>query len=157
MDASVSYLYYYYKHKEAEVEMKGMKLMVFLGNLIWMIFGGLLSAIAWFVIACLWSVTIIGIPVGKQCFKMAKLSLFPFGKDVVNEGSGLGSFLLNILWLIFGGLELAAMHLSFGVILAITIIGIPFAKQQFKLAVLSLMPFGARVVKSNTVFMEVRN
>ncbi len=96
-----------------------------LGNLIWMIFGGLISAISWFFIGCLWCLTIVGIPVGLQCFKIAKLSLMPFGKDVVREESGFGSLLWNILWLIFGGLELAVMHLFVGVILAITIIGIP--------------------------------
>lgn len=80
----------------------------------------------------------------------------PFGKDVVREESGFGSLLWNILWLIFGGLELAVMHLFVGVILAITIIGIPFAKQHFKLALLSLVPFGARIVQSNTLYMDIR-
>jgi uncharacterized membrane protein YccF (DUF307 family) len=130
--------------------------MGFLGNLIWLIFGGLISAISWFFVGCLWCITIIGIPVGRQCFKMAKLSLTPFGKDVIREDTGFGSFLLNILWLLFGGLELAVMHLFTAGILAITIIGIPFAKQQFKLAVLSLVPFGARIVPSNTVYMDIR-
>lgn len=127
-----------------------------LGNLIWMIFGGIISAISWIFIGCIWCLTVIGIPVGLQCFKMAKLSLMPFGKDVVREESGFGSLLWNILWLIFGGLELAAMHLFMGVILAITIIGIPFAKQHFKLALLSLVPFGARIVPSNILYMDIR-
>jgi len=127
-----------------------------LGNLIWMIFGGIISAISWFFIGCLWCLTIIGIPLGLQCFKLAKLSLMPFGKEVVREESGFGSLLWNILWLIFGGLELAAMHLFMGVILAITIIGIPFAKLHFKLALLSLVPFGARIVPSNTLYMDIR-
>ena len=127
-----------------------------LGNLIWMIFGGIISAISWIFIGCIWCLTVIGILVGLQCFKMAKLSLMPFGKDVVREESGFGSLLWNILWLIFGGLELAAMHLFMGVILAITIIGIPFAKQHFKLALLSLVPFGARIVPSNILYMDIR-
>ena len=127
-----------------------------LGNMIWMIFGGLISAFSWFIVGCLWCITIVGIPIGQQCFKMAKLSLMPFGKDVVREASGFGSFLLNILWLIFGGLELALMHLVTAAVLTITIIGIPFAKQHFKLALLSLVSFGARVVPSNTVYMDIR-
>ncbi|MEY8371180.1 YccF domain-containing protein [Aerococcaceae bacterium 50-4] len=126
-----------------------------LGNMIWMIFGGIISALSWFFIGCLWSITIIGIPIGRQCFKMAKLSLMPFGKDVVREASGFSSLLMNILWLIFGGIELAAMHLATGLILAITIIGIPFAKQHFKLALLSLVPFGTRIVASDTLYMDI--
>lgn len=141
--------------KERKLKRKG-EFMGFLGNLIWIIFGGLLSALSWFIIGCLWCITIIGIPIGRQCFKMAKLSLTPFGKDVVREEAEFGSCLLNVLWLLFGGLELAAMHLTFTVLLGITIIGIPFAKQQFKLALLSLLPFGARVVPSDTVYMDIR-
>ncbi|MDT2678683.1 YccF domain-containing protein [Enterococcus gallinarum] len=99
-----------------------------LGNLIWMIFGGLLGAISWFLAGCLWCVTIIGIPIGLQCFKFASLSLAPFGKEVVYSGSGV-SLLLNILWLIFSGIPLAIAHLMSAILLTITIIGIPFAKQ----------------------------
>lgn len=120
--------------------------MSFLGNLLWIIFGGLLTAAGWFIAGCLWSITIIGIPVGKQCFKFAGLSLAPFGKEVINEG-GAGSCLLNILWWIFGGLELAVWSAVAGIALCITIIGIPFGLQQFKLAKLALMPFGARIIK----------
>src|SRR5699024_12166868 len=125
-----------------------------LGNLIWMIFGGLISAISWFFIGCLWCLTIIGIPLGLQCFKIAKLSLMPFGKDVVRGESGFGSLLWSILWLIFGGLELAAMHLFMGVILAVTVIGMPFAKQHIKLDLLSLVPYGVRIVPSTTLCMD---
>lgn len=93
---------------------------------------------------CLWCITIIGIPVGMQCFKFASLSFFPFGKDVV-YGGGAGSFLLNIIWLLVSGLPLALEHLIIGILLCITIIGIPFGLQQFKLAKLALMPFGADI------------
>ena len=117
-----------------------------LGNLIWMIFGGLLGAISWFLAGCLWCVTIIGIPIGLQCFKFASLSLAPFGKEVVYSGSGV-SLLLNILWLIFSGIPLAIAHLMSAILL--TIIGIPFAKQSLKLAGLALMPFGATIVSTN--------
>lgn len=90
-----------------------------LGNLIWMIFGGLLGAISWFLAGCLWCVTIIGIPIGLQCFKFASLSLAPFGKEVVYSGSGV-SLLLNILWLIFSGIPLAIAHLMSAILLTIT-------------------------------------
>jgi uncharacterized membrane protein YccF (DUF307 family) len=136
--------------------MKGTIYMGCLGNIIWMIAGGIISAISWLAVGCLWCLTIVGIPIGLQCFKMAGLSFMPFGKDVVRDQDGLGNFLLNILWILFGGLELAFMHLFFAAILAITIIGIPFAKQQFKLAILSFTPFGARVVLSDTVYMDIR-
>lgn len=116
-----------------------------LGNLLWFIFGGFLSGLSWFLTGILWCITIIGIPVGFQCFKFASLSLFPFGKEVV-YGGGAGSLILNIIWLIVSGLPLALEHLVFGVVLCITVIGIPFGMQQFKLAKLALMPFGAEVV-----------
>lgn len=116
-----------------------------LGNLLWFIFGGFLSGLSWFLTGILWCITIIGIPVGLQCFKFASLSLFPFGKEVV-YGGGAGSLILNIIWLIVSGLPLALEHLVLGVVLCITVIGIPFGIQQFKLAKLALMPFGAEVV-----------
>ncbi|WP_288395746.1 YccF domain-containing protein [uncultured Vagococcus sp.] len=127
--------------------------MNFLGNLIWLIFGGLTGAISWFLAGCLWCVTIIGIPVGLQCFKIAGLSLWPFGKQVVYSNSSM-SLLVNIIWLIVSGLPLAIGHFISGLILCITIIGIPFGRQSFKLAQLALMPFGARVVSSNNYYFE---
>ena len=116
--------------------------MKFLGNLIWFIFGGFFMAVSWFFIGLLWCVTIIGIPVGIQAFKAASLTLAPFGKNVV-YGGGTGKLLLNILWIIFGGLALAVSNAMIGVLYCITIIGIPFGRQYFKLAKLALMPFGA--------------
>lgn len=127
--------------------------MNFLGNLIWLIFGGLTGAISWFLAGCLWCVTIIGIPVGLQCFKIAGLSLWPFGKQVVYSNSSM-SLLVNIIWLIISGLPLAIGHFISGLLLCITIIGIPFGRQSFKLAQLALMPFGARVVSSNNYYFE---
>ncbi|MGF2053869.1 YccF domain-containing protein [Vagococcus fluvialis] len=127
--------------------------MNFLGNLIWLIFGGLTGAISWFLAGCLWCVTIIGIPVGLQCFKIAGLSLWPFGKQVVYSNSSM-SLLVNIIWLIVSGLPLAIGHFMSGLLLCITIIGIPFGRQSFKLAQLALMPFGARVVSSNNYYFE---
>ena len=115
-----------------------------IGNIIWILLGGLPMAIGWFFIGILWCITIIGIPIGLQAFKLAKLSFLPFGKRV-SPGRGAGSMILNILWLIFGGLLLAAGSFIVGCLFCITIIGIPFGKQHFKLAKLALMPFGATV------------
>ena len=115
-----------------------------LGNILWFICGGLISGLSWGIAGCLWCITIIGIPIGIQCFKFAGLSFFPFGKEV-RYGGGVGSLLLNIVWLILSGLPLALEHASFGVLLFITIIGIPFGIQHFKLAKLALMPFGAEI------------
>lgn len=85
------------------------------------------------------------IPVGLQCFKLASLSFFPFGKEV-RYGGGAGSFLLNVIWLLVSGLPLALEHVAMGLLLCVTILGIPFGLQQFKLAKLALLPFGAEVV-----------
>ena len=116
-----------------------------LGNIIWFIFGGFLNAIGWFFTGILWCITIIGIPIGLQCFKMAGLQLAPFGKEVVETNFGIGSLFLNILWIIFGGLELCIANLLSAFFLCITIVGIPFAAQSLKLAKLSLMPFGKEI------------
>ncbi len=116
-----------------------------LGNVIWMIFGGLINAAVWFLAGCLWCITLIGIPIGMQCFKFAGLGLAPFGKEVVYGGSSV-SLLLNIIWLIVSGLPLAIAHLISALLLTLTIVGIPFAQQSLKMAKLALMPFGARIV-----------
>lgn len=117
-----------------------------LGNIIWIICGGFFNAVGWFFTGCLWSITIVGIPIGLQCFKMAKLQLAPFGKEVVTTSDGSVSLILNILWLIFGGFALCVANIVSAIFLCITIIGIPFAKQSLKLAKLSLMPFGKEVI-----------
>lgn len=101
--------------------------------------------ISWVIAGCIWSITIIGLPIGLQCFKLASLAFFPFGKEI-RYGGGTASFLANILWLIISGLPLAMEALLIGVFLCITIIGIPFGLQCFKIAKLSLMPFGAQIV-----------
>lgn len=119
-----------------------------IGNLIWLIFGGLFAAIGYFVGGLALCITIIGIPWGLQCFKMADIVLWPFGKKVVSDSSETGclSMLCNIIWIICGGWYTALVHLIMGLLLTITIIGIPWAKQHFKLIEISLMPFGKRVV-----------
>lgn len=123
---------------------EGDRMMGCLGNVIWLIWGGLFSGLSWCLAGCFWCITVIGIPVGMQCFKLASLSFFPFGKEVT-YGGGAGSFLLNMIWLLVSGLPLALEHLLFGLLLCVTIVGIPFGMQHFKLAKLALMPFGAEV------------
>ena len=112
-----------------------------LGNILWFIFGGFLGGLSWCLAGLLWCITVVGIPIGLQCFKFAALSFFPFGKEV-RYGGGAVSLLMNILWLILSGLPLAIESAVMGCILCITVIGIPFGLQHFKLAKLALMPFG---------------
>ncbi|HSN67060.1 MAG TPA: YccF domain-containing protein [Fusibacter sp.] len=119
--------------------------MSLIGNLIWIILGGLISAIGWTIAGALLCITVIGIPFGIQCFKIAGLSLAPFGKDVSLGNFGAGGLIGNIIWLLVLGWELCIMHLTFALLLGITIIGLPFAKQHLKLAQLALIPFGARI------------
>ena len=121
--------------------------MTLLGNIIWLICGGLLSGLGWSIAGIFWCITIVGIPIGLQCFKLSGLSFCPFGKEVVYEG-GAGSFLLNVLWFILTGWELALGNFLLGCLLCITIVGIPFGKQFFKIAKLALAPFGAVVEKA---------
>lgn len=116
-----------------------------IGNIIWVLLGGFVLALSWLITGLLWCITIVGIPVGVQCFKFASLALFPFGKEI-RYGGGAGSVLLNILWLIFGGFVLAIEAAAIGLVYCITIVGIPFGLQYFKLAKLALSPFGSDVV-----------
>jgi uncharacterized membrane protein YccF (DUF307 family) len=93
-------------------------------------------------------ISVVGIPWGLQCFKLAGLVLFPFGRQVVSNTAGTGclSLLCNIIWLLCGGLYTALVHVVFGLLLTITIIGIPFARQHFKLVEISMMPFGKTIL-----------
>lgn len=115
------------------------------GNIIWFICGGFFSALSWLLAGILWSITIIGLPVGKQCFKFAALAACPFGKEIV-YGGGAGSLILNIFWMILTGIPMALESLVMGVLLCITIIGILFGLQHFKMAKLALMPFGSQII-----------
>jgi uncharacterized membrane protein YccF (DUF307 family) len=122
--------------------------MNFIGNIIWLIFGGLFAALSYCVGGLVLCVTIIGIPFGFQCFKLATFVLWPFGSKVVyarSSGGCLSTF-GNIIWLLCGGLWTALSHLIFGILLCLTIIGIPFGKKHFELIELSLMPFGKKIV-----------
>jgi uncharacterized membrane protein YccF (DUF307 family) len=122
--------------------------MNFIGNIIWLIFGGFLAAVGYLFGGFILCITVIGIPWGLQCFKLAGLVLWPFGKEVVpvKNGGGCLSLIFNLVWLLFGGFYTALVHLVFAAILFITIIGIPFARQHLKLMELSLMPFSRQVV-----------
>ncbi|MFW6256888.1 MAG: YccF domain-containing protein [Bacillota bacterium] len=121
--------------------------MSLIGNIIWIIFGGFIEAVTWFIAGIFWSITIIGLPYGLQCFKMAKLQLLPFGREVQDTGTTTLGLIANLIWIIFFGWELVLMNLFSALIFTLTIIGIPFAKQNIKLAKLSFMPFGKRIVK----------
>lgn len=122
--------------------------MKFLGNIIWLIFGGLVTAVEYFISSILMMITIIGIPFGIQTMKLGILALWPFGSNVTDHGSSSGclSIIMNILWIFLGGFWICLTHLFFGLLLCITIIGIPFGKQHFKMAGLALTPFGKNIV-----------
>lgn len=119
-----------------------------LGNIIWLIFGGLLSSLGYVFGGLILCITIIGIPFGLQCFKIAGVVLAPFGREIQSSSSNNGclSTLCNIIWILCGGIWTAVAHIVFGILLYITIIGIPFGRQHFKLVELSLMPFGKKVI-----------
>lgn len=121
--------------------------MNLIGNIIWLVFGGFIVFLEYMVSGLLLCMTIIGIPFGIQCFKIGILTLFPFGKSIreVPTTSGCLSTIFNILWIVLGGIWIALTHLIFGILLAITIIGLPFAKQHFKLMSLSFTPFGKEI------------
>jgi uncharacterized membrane protein YccF (DUF307 family) len=119
-----------------------------LGNLIWLIFGGFLVFIEYMVAGFLLCLTIVGIPFGLQSFKLAMLALWPFGKTIAYKpyAPGCLSTIMNLIWLLIGGIWIALTHFLFGILLGITIIGIPWAKQHFKLVSLALTPFGREIV-----------
>ena len=125
--------------------------MNLLGNLIWLIFGGLFAALGYIFGGLVLCLTIVGIPWGVQCFKIAGLVLWPFGKKVVSDTSNTGclSVIFNIIWILCGGIWTAITHVVMGLLLCITIIGIPWGRQHFKLIELSLMPFGKKIVNNN--------
>ena len=115
-----------------------------IGNLIWMITGGLITAIFWVIAGIIFYVTIVGIPLGRQAFKMAKLTMTPFGIEV-HYGGGAPSLVANIFWVLIIGIWEALAYSIMGLLLCVTVVGIPFGLQLFKMAKLSLMPFGAQV------------
>ncbi|MFB0566802.1 MAG: YccF domain-containing protein [Candidatus Aminicenantaceae bacterium] len=121
--------------------------MSILGNILWIILGGFIIFIEYLISGVIMCLTIIGIPFGFQCFKLSILALVPFGKKVVAKESYTGclNIILNIFWILIGGIWIALTHIAFAFLCAITIIGIPFAKQHIKLASLALTPFGKEI------------
>lgn len=128
--------------------MNGNAPFSFLGNILWITFGGLFAAAGYFIGGCVLCLSIIGIPFGFQCFKLAGLVIAPFGLRVENDPSSAGclSFVFNVIWACTGGLYTAFVHLAFGLLLCATVVGIPFGMQHFKLMRISFMPFGKRIV-----------
>ncbi len=123
-----------------------------IGNLIWLIFGGIWSALGWLLIAVVLAVTIIGLPFARQCLKLARFSLWPFGRTTVHDPMvKVPSPIGNVFWAILAGWWLALGYVIAGALCCLTIIGIPFGLQSFKLASLSFVPFGRRVVKAKDV------
>ena len=124
--------------------------MRLLGNIIWLLFGGLATGIGWWIAGVLAAITIIGIPFAIAAFRIGTFSLWPFGREIVDRPEGEAGRLLillgNIIWIVLGGIWLALAHLFFALLLGITIIGIPFAVQHLKLAHLSLTPYGKMIV-----------
>jgi uncharacterized membrane protein YccF (DUF307 family) len=116
-------------------------------NLVWLIFGGFLVVFGYLLGAILLCITLIGIPFGIQCFKLAGLALAPFGREVREKEppSGALAVIMNIIWIILPGLELAVLHLVLALAFAITIIGLPIAAQHLKMTRLALLPFGFEV------------
>lgn len=118
-----------------------------LGNILWLVLGGLITAALYFLAGLLMCCTIIGIPFGVQLFKFAEFSLMPFGHELeFKENAGCLSLGFNVIWIVCGWWEIALVHAAFGLLFCITIIGIPFGIQHFKIAGYSLMPFGRTII-----------
>jgi len=122
--------------------------MKILGNILWLLLGGFATALEYFAASIALMVTIIGIPFGLQTLKLGVLELWPFGSEVVRKKSApnILTTIMNIIWFFVGGFWIMVTHLFFGVLLYITIIGIPWGNQHFKLAGLALTPFGRTIV-----------
>ena len=121
--------------------------MNFIGNVLWFILGGFLVALIYFVVGLLMCLTIVGIPFGVQLFKLGIYSLWPFGHELINGPNEPGclSTVMNLLWILLGWWGIAAIHLVCGLICCVTIIGIPWGLQHFKMAIGSIFPFGKQI------------
>jgi len=119
-----------------------------IGNVLWLVLAGIWLAISYAVAGLLLCVTIIGIPFGIQAFKLAGFVLWPFGRSVVvsSQRTGLLETIFNLIWLVIFGWGIFVVHIVSGIVLCLTIIGIPFGIQSFKLSVLALWPFGRTIV-----------
>ena len=118
-----------------------------IGNILWLVLGGLLVALVYYIVGLLMCITIVGIPFGVQLFKLGTYALWPFGHNIVsgpNDGGCL-AVIMNLLWIFFGWWEIALIHVAFGLLFCITIIGIPWGMQHFKMAIGSVFPFGKQI------------
>jgi uncharacterized membrane protein YccF (DUF307 family) len=124
--------------------------MKIFGNLVWLIFGGIIIAVEYFIGSLVLFITIVGIPFGIQTLKLSALAIWPFGRDtrVHERASGCLYILMNVIWLLCSGIWIAVTHAFFGLLLCITIIGIPFGLQHFKLTAIALNPFGRDIVNT---------
>jgi uncharacterized membrane protein YccF (DUF307 family) len=113
-------------------------------NLVWLVFGGVLVALGYLLGGLLLCITIIGIPFGIACFKLAGLAVAPFGREIREKEppGGIVAVIMNVIWIILPGLELAILHLVLALAFAITIIGLPLAAQHLKMTRMALLPFG---------------
>ncbi len=119
--------------------------MSMLGNILWILLGGgLVLFLEYLLAGVVLCLTVIGIPFGVQCIKLSMLALLPFGKEIYSRDRATGclAMVMNVLWIIVGGIAITLTHLLFGILCAVTIIGLPFAKQHMKLAELAFTPFG---------------
>ncbi len=119
-----------------------------LGNVLWIILGGFFIFLFYLIGSLLLMITIVGIPFGLQTLKMANLALFPFGREAVQtqRAGGCLHIIMNIIWLLVAGIEIAVTHLVLALLFAVTVVGIPFAAQHLKLAYIGLVPFGMDIV-----------
>lgn len=116
--------------------------MSFLGNVIWLVFGGLITGIGYIIGGILLCVTLVGIPFGLQSIKLGVSTLAPFGKEViVSKNEGPVAMLFDVIWIVLFGWEIALAHLASALILAVTIVGLPFARQHIKLVPIAILPF----------------
>ena len=118
-----------------------------IGNIFWLLLGGILIAIIYYLVGLLMCLTLIGIPFGLQLFKLGTYSLWPFGHELVDGPNepGCVSVMMNLLWILLGWWEIAILHVVCGIIFLLTIVGIPFALQHFKMAFASIFPFGKEI------------
>ena len=123
--------------------------MKFIGNIIWVLFGGLLISLGYLFGGLILCLTIVGIPFGVQIMRLGLFALWPFGGEVRPKPTATGclQIIMNVLWIIFGGIEVALSHLTLGVVFCCTIIGIPFGLQHFKLMLYAVLPFGHEGVR----------
>ena len=121
--------------------------MKFLGNILWLVLGGLIVALIYFFVGLLMCITIIGIPFGVQLFKLGSYALWPFGHELADRPNepGCVSIVMILLWILLGWWEIALIHLGFGLLLCITVVGIPWGIQHFKMALGSIFPFGKEI------------